>query len=134
MITDRMQINHANEELLPDYGSLYLVKFNGSTHVNDYGGNDTDDVAKLNLITNAAPGSTCLFSNGDIYRLELDGWAKFGAEETAQTSNSASPASLNLTPLKVGRDELINETDLNDIEETPEELAVEPIINNEDII
>lgn len=135
MITDRMRINHADGESLPDYGSLYLVKFNKLTHVNDYGGSNTDDVSKLDLITNASAGSTCLFANGDIYRRELDGWAKFGEEEeTAAASNSASPASLNLSPLDINRNDLTNETGASDIEETPEEMTVEPIIDNEDMV
>ncbi len=131
MITDRMQINHADGETLPDYGSLYLVKFNELTRVNDYGGGNIEDVENLDLITNAAAGSTCLFSNGDIYRLELDGWAKFGEEETAATSNSANPESLNLSPLSIDRDALTSESNYDD---RPEELTFEPVIDNEDII
>ena len=59
------------------YGTLYMVK-QRHNNVNDYGAADVSDAAKLSNITNAAPGSTCLFSNGDLYRLELSGWAKFG--------------------------------------------------------
>lgn len=62
------------------YGSLYLIK-QRANNVNDYGGSDVADVSKLTTITNAAPGSTCLFSSGDIYRLELDGWNEFGGGE-----------------------------------------------------
>lgn len=62
------------------YGSLYLIK-RRANNVNEYGGSDEADVSKLAAITNAAPGSTCLFTNGDIYRLELDGWKKFGGGE-----------------------------------------------------
>lgn len=135
MITDRMRINHADGESLPDYGSLYLVKFNKLTHVNDYGGSNTDDVSKLDLITNASPGSTCLFANGDIYRRELDGWAKFGEEheETMAASSSANPANLNLTPLDFNRNDLMGETGLNNIEEAPNELTIEPTTVDEDM-
>lgn len=110
-----------DESSVPDFGSIYAVdlRHNG---VNEYGGSDTDDVSKLDLITNAAPGSTCLFSNGDIYRLELDGWTKFGEEDEETAASSASPASLNLTPMSINRNDLINDT-----EEMPEELTVEPI-------
>lgn len=61
------------------YGSLYLCQMR-KNNVNDYGGN-VADVEKLSNITNAAPGSTCLMSNGDIYRKELTGWVKFGGDE-----------------------------------------------------
>lgn len=115
------------------YGSLYLVS-QRHNNVNDYGGN-SEDVALLDNITNAAAGSTCLFANGDIYRLELDGWAKFGEddEETTAASNSANPASLNLAPLDINRNDLMNETTLNDTEEPPNELTVEPIAVDEDM-
>ena len=110
-----------DEGSVPDFGSIYAVdlRHNG---VNEYGGSDTDDVSKLDLITNAAPGSTCLFSNGDIYRLELDGWTKSGEEDEETAASSASPASLNLTPMSINRNDLMNDT-----EEMPEELTVEPI-------
>ena len=67
MITDRMRINHADTDAIPDYGSLFLRMFDEMTHVNDYCGSDESDVDKLDLITNAAVGSTCLFISGDIY-------------------------------------------------------------------
>lgn len=81
MITDRMRINHADTDEIPDYGSLFLRMFDEKTHVNDYCGSDDSDVDKLDLITNAAVGSTCLFVNGDIYIRTFDGWAKFGGDE-----------------------------------------------------
>ena len=81
MITDRMRINHADTDEIPDYGSLFLRIFDEKTHVNDYGGSDDSDVDKLDLITNAAVGSTCLFISGDIYIKTFDGWAKFGGDE-----------------------------------------------------
>lgn len=126
MYVDRMQIQRNDAEATPDYGTLFLIK-QRKTNVNDYGGSDIADVSKLVNITAAAVGSTCLFSNGDIYRLELDGWAKFGENETAAASNSASPASLNLSPLDINRNDLMNKTSSSDIEETPEEMTVEPI-------
>lgn len=123
MITDRMRINHADTDDIPDYGSLFLRIFDEKTHVNDYCGSDDSDVDKLDLITNAAVGSTCLFISGDIYIKTFDGWAKFGEEaETETASSNSSPASLNLTPMSINRNDLINDT-----EEMPEELTVEPI-------
>lgn len=63
------------------YGSLYMVK-QRHNNVNDYGGSDISDVSKLVNITAAAAGSTCLFDDGDIYRLNIDGdWVKFGGDE-----------------------------------------------------
>lgn len=103
MYTDRMRINHDDDETLPDYGSLYLVRYDEKSRVNDYGGSAAD-AEKLELITNAAPGSTCLFTNGDIYRLELTGWKKFGEEaETETAGGSSSTTSLNLSPLDIDR-------------------------------
>ena len=69
------------EGSVPDFGSLYAVKIcNGEFKaVNEYGGEREIDSAKLSRITNAAPGSTCLFSNGNIYRLEPSGWVLFGS-------------------------------------------------------
>lgn len=135
MITDRMRINHADTDDIPDYGSLFLRIFDEKTHVNDYCGSDDSDVDKLDLITNAAVGSTCLFISGDIYIKTFDGWAKFGEEEeTAAANSSASPASLNLSPLGINRNDLMNKTGSSDIEETPEEMTVEPIIDNEDMV
>ncbi len=104
MITDRMRINHEDTDDIPDYGSLFLRIFDEKTHVNDYGGADDSDVDKLDLITNAAVGSTCLFISGDIYIKTFDGWAKFG--ETAgneAAGNSASTTSLNLSPMDIDR-------------------------------
>lgn len=65
------------EGSVPDFGSIYLVKsrYNG---VNDYGLNEAD-VLKLNLITNAAPGSTALCDDtANLYRLTKSGWVLFG--------------------------------------------------------
>lgn len=134
MYVDRMGVTHEDGENVPDYGSLYIIS-RDLRNVCEFGGSDTSDAEKLSMLTSAAAGSTCLFSNGDIYRLELDGWAKFGEEEeTAAASNSASPASLNLSPLDINRNDLMNKTGSSDIEETPEEMTVEPIIDNEDMV
>lgn len=136
MYIDQMGIGH--EDSTPDYGTLYLISQN-LRNVNEYGGSDTTDVSKLALLTNAAPGSTCLFNNGDIYIKNLDGtWSKFGEEETASVSNTANPTSLNLSPLNVNRDELTSEIGLNEIgdefEKTPKDLTVEPVIIDKDLM
>lgn len=78
---DRMRVER--DDNISDetrYGSLFLV-IDRKSHINDYGGTDIEDVELLDSITNCFPGSTCLFSNGDIYRLELTGWVKFGGDE-----------------------------------------------------
>lgn len=113
---DRMGIRRSDDVTDNErYGSLYLIK-QRHNNVNDYGG-AVGDVEKLSAITNAAAGSTCLFTNGDIYRLELDGWAKFGAAE----DNAEQAASLNLSPLNINRSELdLGLTGDEDIEPTIE--------------
>ena len=66
-----------DESSVPDFGSIYIVKsrYNG---VNDYGLNEAD-VSKLNLITNAAPGSTALCDDtANLYRLTKSGWVLLG--------------------------------------------------------
>ena len=119
----------------PDFGSLYGVKIRAGDikAVNDYAGETESDASKLANITNAAPGSTCLFSNGSLYRLELSGWKKFGESGTSQAA--ASTNSLNLSPLNIGRNVLLDNADVqeNELEyvgdETGEELEaieVEP--------
>lgn len=114
------------------YGSLFSVRLR-TKYINDYAGENESDADKLDNITNAAPGSTCLFSNGSLYRLELSGWKKFGESGTAQTT--ASTNSLNLSPLNIGRNMLLDNADVqeNELEyvgvETGEELEaieVEP--------
>lgn len=98
-----------DEGSVPDFGSIYLVRMR-QNNVNDYGAEDVSDAANLSNITNAAPGSTCLFSNGEIYRLEKSGWAKFGdaTESTASlnaNANSVSPSvSPNFAPVTLDRD------------------------------
>ena len=107
------------------YGSLFPVRLR-TKYINDYAGETESDADKLDNITNAAPGSTCLFSNGSLYRLELSGWKKFGESGTAQTT--ASTNSLNLSPLNIGRNMLLDNADVqeNELEyvgvETGEEL------------
>lgn len=84
-----------DEGSAPDFGSIYRV-CERQNNVHDYG-LDSADVSKLDLITNAAPGSTALCDDtADIYRLTKTGWAKFGE------SASQSGATLN-APLTLGR-------------------------------
>lgn len=109
---------------VPNFGSLYGVKIRAGDikAVNDYAGETESDADKLDNITNAAPGSTCLFSNGSLYRLELSGWKKFGESGTAQTT--ASTNSLNLSPLNIGRNMLLDNADVQENE--LEAIEVEP--------
>lgn len=126
MITDRMRINHSDTDDIPDYGSLFLRMFDEKTHVNDYCGSDDSDVDKLDLITNAAVGSTCLFINGDIYIRTFDGWAKFGeAAESEAAGNSASNTSLNLSPMNIDKAALTSDVSFANTE--PEEGSEELI-------
>lgn len=113
MITDRMRINHADTDAIPDYGSLFLRIYDKQTHVNDYCGSDDSDVDKLDLITNAAVGSTCLFISGDIYIKTFDGWAKF-AENGAGTTQAAALTSF--APLTMGKSAAVLDTPLPEIE------------------
>ena len=82
MVKDRMGINILNKNDVPDYGSLFLIK-KTRDNINEYGGSYIDDVEKLDLITGAGYGSTCLFTNGDLYRKEFSGWNKMGEEPAA---------------------------------------------------
>ena len=69
-----------DSESVPDFGSIYATKITRGDikGINEYGLN-SDDVEKLDLITNAAYGSTALCDDtGDIYRLTKSGWVKFG--------------------------------------------------------
>lgn len=70
-----------NEGSVPDFGSIYAVKLNGGVNFkgrNEYGLNEAD-VSKLDMITNAAPGSTALCDDtGNLYRLTLSGWVLVG--------------------------------------------------------
>lgn len=69
-----------DSESVPDFGSIYATKHaSGDVKgINEYG-LESADVEKLDLITNAACGSTALCDDtGDIYRLTKSGWVKFG--------------------------------------------------------
>ena len=70
-----------DEGSVPDFGSIYAVKLHSGASfksVNEYGLFE-DDVPKLALITNAAPGSTALCDDtGNLYRLTKSGWVLFG--------------------------------------------------------
>lgn len=69
-----------DENDVPDFGSIYRV-CERQNNVHDYG-LDSADVSKLDLITNAAPGSTALCDDtADIYRLTKTGWVKFGGDK-----------------------------------------------------
>ena len=98
------------EGSVPDFGSIYDVCLRHN-NVNDYGAASVSDASKLSNITNAAPGSTCLFSNGDIYRLEKSGWAKFGEDAEA----SASVNSVNLSPMNIDRASLLGDNGGDDL-------------------
>ena len=107
------------------YGSLFPVRLR-TKYINDYAGENESDADKLDNITNAAPGSTCLFSNGSLYRLELSGWKKFGESGTSQAA--ASTNSLNLSPLNIGRNVLLGSADISpDVQgEELEAIEVDP--------
>ena len=86
-----------DEGSVPDFGSIYRV-CERQNNVHDYG-LDSADVSKLDLITNAAPGSTALCDDtADIYRLTKTGWVKFGEPAQAAGLSSVSPlhTSLNI--------------------------------------
>lgn len=110
MITDRMRINHADTDAIPDYGSLFLRIFDKQTHVNDYCGSDDSDVDKLDLITNAAVGSTCLFISGKLYVKTFDGWEQYGG-----TSDGASNFA-GITSLNIDRNALLGKGNFDDDE------------------
>ena len=111
-----------DEGSVPDFGSIYAVKlgFNG---VNDYGLNE-EDVSKLDLITNAAPGSTALCDDtGNLYRLTKSGWVKFGGSDESAAGNEQAQT-LNLSPLNINRD------DLTGIENTGQDIPLENNFDN----
>lgn len=125
-----------NENSVPDFGSIYATKITSGAFkgVNEYGLNETD-AAKLDLITNAAPGSTALCDDtGEIYRLTKSGWVRFG-ESAASTSNStANTSSLNLSPLNLNRDELTGSVDLHEAETADdEEISTPDVVIDEPI-
>lgn len=105
----------------PDFGSIYRCceRQNG---VHDYGLN-VADVEKLDLITNAAPGSTALCDDtADIYRLTKNGWVMLGAGSQSTRSVDASNTSLSSTPLNLGKssrglEDIIEAEEINDIDD-----------------
>lgn len=100
----------------PDFGSIFRSR-ERHDNVHEYGLN-SEDVSKLDLITNAAPGSTALCTDtGDIYILTKTGWAKFGKEAETETAGSnSSPASLNLSPLNIDRADLTSDISVDEAE------------------
>lgn len=118
MFTDRMKINHEDGDTAPDYGSLYL-RHSTPEQVNDYGGALVSDVSKLTIITNCAAGSTCIFNDGSLYIKNFDGtWSQFaGTSDTVGSSQTAaSTNSLNLSPLNIGRNMLLDNADVQENE------------------
>lgn len=96
-----------DENDVPDFGSIYRV-CERQNNVHDYG-LDSADVSKLDLITNAAPGSTALCDDtADIYRLTKSGWVKFGEPESLNSSASS------VSPLSLGHRAFIESFDLPD--------------------
>ena len=117
----------------PDFGSIYAVKLQGGANFkgrNDYG-LDEEDVSKLDLITNAAPGSTALCDDtGNLYRLTKSGWVLFGEN----SSTSSSTASLNVSPVGLKSninsdytDKAVESENKLDFEPLADDLAAEPI-------
>lgn len=109
-----------DEGSAPDFGSIYRV-CERQNNVHDYG-LDSTDVSKLDLITNAAPGSTALCDDtADIYRLTKSGWVKFG--ESTETEPLTSLNLLNLSPTTDRVDlsdqigEIGKESDVEDVDE-----------------
>lgn len=94
----------------PDFGSIYRCceRQNG---VHDYGLN-AEDVEKLDLITNVAPGSTALCDDtADIYRLTKSGeWQKFGEDAVSTRSVQSAPT---VAPLSLGKTVAEPENDFN---------------------
>lgn len=119
MRVDRMGIIREDSDTTTDterYGSLYMAKQRHNS-VNDYGGSDVSDVSKLVNITAAGAGSTCLFDNGDIYRLGVDGtWALFGEDEASENTASLSAAPRNIDRVSL-LDDIRALEDMPDIEE-----------------
>lgn len=83
-----------NAGSVPDFGGIYLVS-RGENGVNEYGCKNLSDAAKLSNITNAAPGSRCVFSNGTVYRLEADGeWDTIEGGSGGGGGNGADAATI----------------------------------------
>lgn len=100
----------------PDFGSIYRVH-EGVSGVHEYGLN-SEDVDKLDIITNAAPGSTALCDDtADIYRLTKTGWVMFGAGSQAGTSDSTNSVSLSFAPVSIDRPVITDDiTETDDID------------------
>lgn len=111
---------------VPDFGSIFCSKLLGGATfkgVNEYGLKSAD-VEKLDLITNAACGSTAFcVDTTDIYVLMNTGWEKVGdtGEEQASTLN-LSP---NLTPTFTPSLETINTSQALDLAEITAEITEE---------
>ena len=108
-----------------DFGSIRMThtKYNG---VNEYI-LKSSDINKLDLITNAADGSTALcVDTADLYILHMGEWVKFGEVSEENTENTAQTQSVNLSPLNINREELTESSGLNK-SELPDSLTVEPI-------
>ena len=114
----------------PDFGSIYAVKLQGGANFkgrNDYGLFEAD-VSKLDLITNAAPGSTALCDDtGNLYRLTKSGWVLFGEN----SSTSSSTVSLNVSP--VGLKSNINSDYTDKAVESENKLDFEPFDKADDL-
>lgn len=114
----------------PDFGSIYPVELKGGANfkgINEYGLFE-EDVSKLDLITNAAPGSTALCDDtGNLYRLTKSGWVLFGEN----SSTSSSTASLNVSP--VGLKSNINSDYTDKAVESENKLDFEPFDKADDL-
>ena len=116
-----------DENDVPDFGSIYRV-CERQNNVHDYGLNSAD-VSKLDLITNAAPGSTALCDDtADIYRLTKSGWVKFGESTETETEPLTSLNLLNLSPNLTSLTPNTDRVDLSDhLDEIGKESDVEAI-------
>lgn len=92
MIKDRIGNTFASQLQIPDYGTLFLIK-ESSDGINEYGGSDIADATKLRYLVKAAIGSTCLFTDGSLYRKDLAGWHKMGETPIEIEGNSSTKVS-----------------------------------------
>ena len=113
----------------PDFGSIRCTDLKGGANFkgkNQYILKSTD-VNKLDLITNAAEGSTAIcVDTADLYILHMGEWVKLGEQST---ENTAQTQSVNLSPLNISREELTGSESLNE-SELPDSLTVEPTTEN----
>lgn len=110
----------------PDFGSIRCTDLKGGA--NFKGKNQyilkSSDVSKLDLITNAADGSTAIcVDTADLYILHMGEWVKLGEDST---ENTAQTQSVNLSPLNISREKLTGSSGLNE-PEISDSLTVEPI-------